>query len=102
MQAAFFGGDPNWGRIIQAVGQAVPPATAPACKAAIAFDDLVLVSDGVAVAAHATTTAAGSTGSCRRARSTCGVRARAAATARRRVYFSDLTYDYVTVNSEYN
>jgi glutamate N-acetyltransferase / amino-acid N-acetyltransferase len=48
VQAAFFGGDPNWGRIIQAVGQTVPATNGAGLKAAIAFDDLTLVSNGVA------------------------------------------------------
>ena len=100
VQAAFFGGDPNWGRIIQAVGQTVPPVNGAGLKAAIAFEDLVLVRDGVAVRS--------SYDDKRRLDKLMQTREIDVHVTLRRgdgsatVYFSDLTYDYVTVNSEYN
>jgi glutamate N-acetyltransferase/amino-acid N-acetyltransferase len=100
VQAAFFGGDPNWGRIIQAVGQAVPPCNGAGLKAAISFEDLVLVRDGVA--ARLSYDDRRRLAKLMQTREIdVGVRLRRG-DAEATVYFSDLTYDYVTVNSEYN
>jgi len=100
VQAAFFGGDPNWGRIVQAVGQIVPPADGAGLKADVAFDGLPLVQRGVAVAL--------SYDERRHLQKIMQTReidvlvslSRGPATTT--IYFSDLTYEYVTVNSEYN
>ena len=100
VQAAFFGGDPNWGRIVQAVGQIVPPADGAGLKADVAFDGLPLVQRGVAAAL--------SYDERRHLQKIMQTReidvlvslSRGPATAT--IYFSDLTYEYVTVNSEYN
>ena len=94
VKAALFGGDPNWGRIAQAIGAALP-GTAP-----LAFDIAI---EGIAVA-----------------RDGAGVGFDGAALERAvardevdyeiglpgegaeaELFFSDLSYDYVKINAEY-
>jgi glutamate N-acetyltransferase/amino-acid N-acetyltransferase len=94
IKAALFGGDPNWGRIAQAIGAALP-GSAP-----LLFDIAI---EGVAVA-----------------RDGAGVEHDTAALARAvsgeeilyevdlpgegaeaELFFSDLSYDYVKINAEY-
>ena len=94
VKAALFGGDPNWGRIAQSIGAALP-GTAP-----LRFDIAI---EGIAVARDGT-----------------GVEHDAAALARAvggeeilyevdlpgegaeaELFFSDLSYDYVKINAEY-
>jgi glutamate N-acetyltransferase/amino-acid N-acetyltransferase len=94
VKAALHGGDPNWGRIAQAIGMALP-GTAP-LPFDIAIEDVRVCSGGVAVP--------------------CDERALARAVAREEVeylvglpgegvetevFFSDLSHEYVTINSEY-
>jgi glutamate N-acetyltransferase/amino-acid N-acetyltransferase len=100
VKTALYGGDPNWGRIIQAVGQALPIAahgtrpSAPPIDIAIEGVQVCSASSGVDHDA----------------------RALAAAVARPEVeyeislpgdgaeaecYFSDLGHEYVTINAEY-
>jgi glutamate N-acetyltransferase/amino-acid N-acetyltransferase len=94
VKAALHGGDPNWGRIVQAVGMALP-GTAP-----LAVDVGI---EGVQVCAHG---------------GAIGFDAKALAQAVERdeveyvvelpgegreteVFFSDLSHEYVTINAEY-
>jgi glutamate N-acetyltransferase/amino-acid N-acetyltransferase len=94
VKAALHGGDPNWGRIVQAVGMALP-GTAP-----LAVDVGI---EGVQVCAHG---------------GAIGFDAKALAQAVARdeveyvvelpgegheteVFFSDLSHEYVTINAEY-
>jgi glutamate N-acetyltransferase / amino-acid N-acetyltransferase len=94
VKAALHGGDPNWGRIVQAVGMALP-GTAP-----LAVDVGI---EGVQVCAHG---------------GAIGFDAQALAQAVARdeveyvvelpgegqeteVFFSDLSHEYVTINAEY-
>jgi glutamate N-acetyltransferase/amino-acid N-acetyltransferase len=94
VKAALHGGDPNWGRIVQAVGMALP-GTAP-----LAVDVGI---EGVQVCAHG---------------AAIGFDAKALAQAVARdeveyvvelpgegheteVFFSDLSHEYVTINAEY-
>ena len=100
VQAAFFGGDPNWGRIVQAVGQIVPPADGAGLKADVAFDGLPLVQRGVAAAlSYDERRHLQKIMQTREIDVLVSLSRGPAATT---VYFSDLTYEYVTVNSEYN
>ena len=46
VKAAFFGADPNWGRIVQAAGQVSTPATAPRLASRSAYGDAAVVRDG--------------------------------------------------------
>jgi glutamate N-acetyltransferase/amino-acid N-acetyltransferase len=94
VKAALHGGDPNWGRIAQAVGGALP-GTAPlaldieieghrvcAAGAAIAHDE-----DALRVAVQGA-----------EVEYELGLPGEGAETE---VFFSDLSHDYVTINSEY-
>ena len=109
VKTAFFGRDANWGRIVQAVGQAIGRAAEPgtaggngsaaAATADVLYEDLAVVRGGQPVplgegeqerladimAGHEIDLRVGLDGGS------------AAAT----IYFSDLTHDYVTLNAEY-
>ena len=99
VKTAFYGRDANWGRIVQAVGQALGGRGLAALPVEVAYDDLVVVSGGepaalgegaqerladimtrpeIALRVALDGPGAGST-----------------------VYFSDLTHEYVTLNAEY-
>jgi glutamate N-acetyltransferase/amino-acid N-acetyltransferase len=102
VKTAFFGRDANWGRIVQAVGQALgegAASQAAAVKADVLYEDLAVVRGGQPaslgegeqerladiMAQHEIDLRVGlHTGS-----------------AGDTVYFSDLTHDYVTLNAEY-
>jgi glutamate N-acetyltransferase/amino-acid N-acetyltransferase len=94
VKTALYGGDPNWGRIIQAVGAALP-GTAP-----LAVDIAI---EGVPVCAPAA-----SSRSTRR-RSRAPWRATRSSTrsdlpgegAETELFFSDLGHEYVTINADY-
>lgn len=96
VKTACFAGDPNWGRILAAVGRA-PVADFAIDRVAIALDDVAIVAngeprpdyteaDGAAVMARSEYTIAIDLG-----------RGEAAAT----VWTSDLSYEYVRINAEY-
>jgi glutamate N-acetyltransferase/amino-acid N-acetyltransferase len=98
VKTALYGGDPNWGRIIQAVGQALPAAGAqggavpidiaiegvPVCSASSGLDhDAQALAEAVArreVEYEITIPGDGAEAEC---------------------YFSDLGHEYVTINAEY-
>jgi glutamate N-acetyltransferase / amino-acid N-acetyltransferase len=94
VKTALHGGDPNWGRIVQAVGTALPgPAPVPvdvwiegvqvcARGAAIPHDAAALAG---AVAGHEVEYRVGLPGE----------------GAETEVFFSDLSYDYIRINAEY-
>jgi glutamate N-acetyltransferase/amino-acid N-acetyltransferase len=100
VKTAFYGRDANWGRIMQAIGQALGRDGHQALPARIAYEDIVIVEHGQPAALDAVQqgrllaimhqpeidlhVALNGPG--------------AAAT----VYFSDLTHDYVTLNAEYS
>jgi glutamate N-acetyltransferase/amino-acid N-acetyltransferase len=101
VKTAFFGRDANWGRIVQAVGQALGEhGTSAVATADVLYEDLAVVRGGRPVALgegeqerladimaqHEIDVRVGLHGG------------PAAAT----VYFSDLTHDYVTLNAEYS
>jgi glutamate N-acetyltransferase / amino-acid N-acetyltransferase len=94
VKTALYGGDPNWGRVIQAVGAALPGASPLAVD--ISIEDIVVCVNGAYVEHDA--------------------QALAAAVQRDEVeyevilpgdgaeaerYFSDLGHEYVTINAEY-
>jgi glutamate N-acetyltransferase / amino-acid N-acetyltransferase len=94
VKAALHGGDPNWGRIAQAVGAAVPDA-AP-LPLDIWIEDVQVCAGGAAVP-HDTAALA---------RAVAGEEVDYAVRlpgegAEAEVFFSDLSHDYVTINAEY-
>lgn len=96
VKTAVFGGDPNWGRILAAVGRA-PVTDLDVAGVDIALGDLPLVTRGQPVAGHDKARAAaimrGET-----VRIVIGLgRGDAAAT----VWTSDLSHDYVSINADY-
>ena len=100
VKTAFFGRDANWGRIVQAIGQALGRAGRRLPQVDIAYDGLAIVRGGSAVAL------------------TDDDRQRLAAVldqaeidvhvaldgggAQAMLYFSDLGHDYVSLNAEYS
>jgi len=98
VKAAFFGADPNWGRIVQAAGQVVATTDGARFRVEVAYGEVEVVRDGEPVELN---------GARRRAlaalmrspRSTCAspcIAGRPSTT----IYFSDLSHEYGTFNSE--
>jgi glutamate N-acetyltransferase / amino-acid N-acetyltransferase len=94
VKAALFGGDPNWGRVAQAVGAAMP-GSAP-LRFDISIEGIEVCADGAgiefdrdeltrAVSGHEVDYAVTLPGS----------------GAETEVFFSDLSYDYVKINADY-
>jgi len=94
VKAALHGGDPNWGRIAQAVGAAVPGA------GPLPFDVWIegvhVCGGGVAVPHDAAALAAAVAGA--EVEYVVGLPGEGAETE---VFFSDLSFDYVRINAEY-
>jgi len=100
VKTAFYGRDANWGRIMQAIGQALGRDGQRALPARISYEDVVIVERGQPAALDEAqrgrlldimhqpeidlTVALNGPG------------------AQATVYFSDLTHDYVTLNAEYS
>jgi glutamate N-acetyltransferase/amino-acid N-acetyltransferase len=94
VKAALHGGDPNWGRIVQAVGMALPDSSrlpvdiviegVQVCSAgaAVPFDEEALAEAVAGSEVDYTVRIPGSGSACE-------------------VFFSDLSHEYVTINSEY-
>jgi glutamate N-acetyltransferase/amino-acid N-acetyltransferase len=94
VKAALHGGDPNWGRIAQAVGAAVPGAAPLALD--IWIEGAQVCSGGTAVPVDREALAAAVSGP--------EVEYRIALPgdgAEAEVFFSDLSHEYVTINAEY-
>jgi glutamate N-acetyltransferase/amino-acid N-acetyltransferase len=95
VKTALFGGDPNWGRILQTVG---------AGRVAIRLERAVVTLAGVPVFRNGT-----STGDAARRRAGRGLRAKEVEVAvelgagrhRATVWTCDLSYDYVKINADY-
>lgn len=98
VKCAFFGADPNWGRIVQAAGQVVGSTAGARFRVEVAYGEVEVVRDGEPVELSAA-----------RRRALGVVMAepeidlrltlhRGPGTAT--IYFSDLSHEYVTVNSE--
>ena len=94
VKAALFGGDPNWGRIAQAVGAALPGRAPLAFD--IAIEGVVVARDGAAVAFDRPALIAAVSGE-----EVLYEVALPGEGAQAEVFFSDLSYDYVKINAEY-
>ncbi len=94
VKAALHGGDPNWGRIAQAVGMAMP-GTAPLAFD-IAIEGIAVVADGSPVGAAEADLAAAVAGD--EVLYEVGLPGAGHETE---VFFSDLSHEYVTINAEY-
>ena len=100
VKTAFFGRDPNWGRIMQAIGQALGRHGHTALPAHIAYEDVLIVEGGHPVDLNAAS----------RERLTAVMHQPEIALnvalngpgEEAVIYFSDLTHDYVTLNAEYS
>jgi glutamate N-acetyltransferase/amino-acid N-acetyltransferase len=94
VKAALFGGDPNWGRIAQAIGAALP-GSAP-LRFEIAIEGVTVARDGAGAEHDAAALAA----AVRRDEVSYEIRLEGAG-AEAELFFSDLSYDYVKINAEY-
>jgi glutamate N-acetyltransferase / amino-acid N-acetyltransferase len=94
VKAALHGGDPNWGRIAQAVGQAVHDA-AP-LPVDIWIEDVQVCAAGAARPYDEPALAAAVAGE--EVEYTVGLPGQG---AEAEVFFSDLSHEYVTINAEY-
>jgi glutamate N-acetyltransferase/amino-acid N-acetyltransferase len=94
VKAALFGGDPNWGRIAQAIG-AVLPGTAP-LSFDIAIEGIPVCADGAAVEFDMKRLA----NAVQRDEVSYEVKLPGSGSSSR-VLFADLSYDYVKINAEY-
>jgi glutamate N-acetyltransferase / amino-acid N-acetyltransferase len=98
VKTALHGADPNWGRIAQAVGQAMP-GTAP-LGLDIAIEGIALCRDGAAVAFDEAALNAAAVGT--EIEYEVGLPSADPATRpETEVFFSDLSHEYVTINAEY-
>ena len=94
VKAALHGGDPNWGRIAQAVGGALPD-TAP-LPLDIWIEDVQVCANGAAVPFDLPALEQAVSGE--EVEYTVGLPGEGAETE---VFFSDLSHEYVTINAEY-
>ena len=94
VKAALHGGDPNWGRIAQAVGAALP-GTAP-LPLDIWIENVQVCSRGAAVPFDLPALEQAVSGE--EVEYTVGLPGEGAETE---VFFSDLSHEYVTINAEY-
>jgi len=94
VKAALHGGDPNWGRIAQAAGMALP-GTAPLALD-IWIEDVQVCARGAAVPFDEPALAAAVAGD--EVEYTIGLPGEGAECE---VFFSDLSHEYVTINAEY-
>jgi glutamate N-acetyltransferase/amino-acid N-acetyltransferase len=94
VKAALHGGDPNWGRIIQAVGAALP-GTAP-LPVDVSIEGIQVCSAGTAIPYD--TTALDAAVARDEVEYEIGLPGEGAETE---VFFSDLSHEYVTINADY-
>jgi glutamate N-acetyltransferase / amino-acid N-acetyltransferase len=95
VKAALHGGDPNWGRVVQAVGGALP-APAPLAMD-IAIEGIRVCSAGTAIDYDETTLAEAVSRD--EVEYEIGLPGEGAETE---VFFSDLSHEYVTINADYS
>ena len=98
VKTAFYGGDPNWGRVLSAVGAALPDRTFPEVR--LSFGPALLVERGLPrdLGQDERVTLASVM-----AGSEVDVQVDlAAGTGEDEIYFSDLGHEYVTINAEYH
>ena len=98
VKCALFGGDPNWGRILQAAGQALPDAGTPRFDVAI---------EGVTVAQEANAVPLGDAerGRLEQVMRLPEVEMRLSlgdGEGSSEVFFCDLGHEYVRINAEYS
>ena len=96
VKTAFFASDPNWGRILAAIGRA-PIAQLAVTKVAIYLNELCVVRHGALDAGY---TEAKGLAVMRLPEIRIGVELDAG-TASARVWTSDLSHDYIRINAEY-
>ena len=94
VKAALHGGDPNWGRVVQAVGAALPGASPLPLD--VHIEGVRVCAAGVGVPHDAAALAAAVAGE--EVEYTIGLPGDGAETE---VFFSDLSHEYVRVNAEY-
>jgi glutamate N-acetyltransferase/amino-acid N-acetyltransferase len=94
VKTALHGGDPNWGRIVQAVGAALPGAAPLALD--IAIEGVQVCSRGAGVPFDEAALARAVRGE--EVQYTIGLPGEGAETE---VFFSDLSHEYVKINAEY-
>jgi len=94
VKTALFGGDPNWGRIAQAIGAALPGA-AP-LRFEIAIEGVTVARDGATATHDAAALAAAVAGA--EVLYEIELPGHGAAAE---IFFSDLSYEYVKINAEY-
>jgi glutamate N-acetyltransferase/amino-acid N-acetyltransferase len=94
VKTALYGGDPNWGRIIQAVGMALP-GSAP-LPVDIAIEGVPVCARGAFVPHDAKALAAAVQGA--EVEYEIGLTGEGAETE---LFFSDLGHEYVTINADY-
>jgi glutamate N-acetyltransferase/amino-acid N-acetyltransferase len=97
VKAALHGGDPNWGRIVQAVGAALP-GTAP-LAVDIAIEGIEVCLAGAAIPYDKTTLDEAVQRT--EVEYEIGLGGRDSVHAETEVFFSDLSHEYVSINSEY-
>ena len=97
VKTALYGGDPNWGRVAQAIGAALP-GTAPLAFE-IAIEGIVVARAGAAAPFDAAALAAAVDRD--EVLSEIGLPGGDAGAAGAEMFFSDLGYGYVKVNAEY-
>jgi glutamate N-acetyltransferase/amino-acid N-acetyltransferase len=101
VKAALHGGDPNWGRIVQAVGGALAGRAAgqPPLSLDVAIDGLRVCSDGAAILSDEDVAARlADAVSQDEVEYEIGLPGEGAETE---VFFSDLSHEYVTINADY-
>ena len=100
VKTAFYGKDPNWGRIMQAIGQALGRHGHTALPAHIAYEDIVIVDGG-----HPAELDAAAQDRLAAVMHQPEIALHVALNGpgeQAVIYFSDLTHDYVTLNAEYS
>ena len=100
VKTAFYGRDANWGRIMQAIGQALGRDGHQALPARISYEDVVIVEHGQHAALDEV-----QQGRLLDIMHQPEIDLNVALNgpgAQATVYFSDLTHDYVTLNAEYS
>jgi glutamate N-acetyltransferase/amino-acid N-acetyltransferase len=100
VKTAFYGRDANWGRIMQAIGQALGCDGRQALPARIAYEDVVIVEHGQPAALDSVQQ--GRLAAIMQQPEIALSVALNGPGAAAIVYFSDLTHDYVTLNAEYS
>lgn len=95
VKTAFFGGDPNWGRVIAAAGTAGVPL--PAEKVRLFFEDVPVFASGTGVAGREAELAEIMKRQQVRVRFELGMGRRSWT-----VFASDLSFDYVRINAHYH